>query len=386
MRRSTAESPPTDQEREGTSAGDAGGRLPALRRRARLHASPRRTSTARRSPAPSSTTARACRTLRAALRARDLDVVIAYAVDRLSRDQVHIWLLLDEIDRADARLEMVTESFDDSPTGKFLLSARAFAAEVERQKIRERTGRGRLGHRPGRQAVRSGHRSLRLPPRAGRNRREIHKAEAAVVRDIFESYARGEPMRAIIRRLNESGVPSPGAGKRNLGRVTYWGKGRRSTACSSTRCTRARPTPSAGPATRTAGASPCGSARARSGSRCRTASRRPSSPPSCGTTVQVRLATNKGESTRNQTRPYLLRGLMVCASCGRKLRSSPEHGRRTYRCASRETPAGPCGAPRVPADEVERWVWDEVAAILQDPADHRPGGRASTEGGRRPGA
>src|SRR3712207_604554 len=28
--------------------------------------------------------------LRAALRARDVDVVIAYAVDRLSRDQIHI--------------------------------------------------------------------------------------------------------------------------------------------------------------------------------------------------------------------------------------------------------------------------------------------------------
>src|SRR5262245_7592087 len=35
--------------------------------------------------------------LRAALRDRQLDVVIGYAVDRLSRDQVHIWLLLDEV-------------------------------------------------------------------------------------------------------------------------------------------------------------------------------------------------------------------------------------------------------------------------------------------------
>src|SRR5581483_4958290 len=156
--------------------------------------------------------------LRAALRARQLDVVIAYAVDRLSRDQVHIWLLLDEVERGGARLEMVTESFDATPTGKFLLSARAFAAEVERQKIRERTQRGRLAiahagklYAPG--TDRYGYR--RVP---GESRREIYEPEAVIVRDIFESYGlRQEPLRTIIRRLNETGVPSPGMGKRDLG-------------------------------------------------------------------------------------------------------------------------------------------------------------------------
>jgi len=315
--------------------------------------------------------------VRAILRARDIDVVVAYAVDRLSRDQVHIWLLLDELDRAGARLEMVTEAFDDSPTGKFLLSARAFAAEVERQKIRERTGRGRLAlvqagklYAPG--TDRYGYR--RVP---GESRREVHEPEAIVVRDIFESYARGEPIRGIIRRLNQSGIPSPGAGKRvyqadsRFGSgpdgKTWWGSG------AIHRILIDPVYKGETYAFRWTGHKNGGSLAVRIRPREEWIALPDNVTPAIISAdlweaVQVRLAMNKGESTRNQARPYLLRGLMVCGSCGRKLRSSPERDRRVYRCASRETPSGPCGAPRVPADDVERWVWDEVSAILRDPA------------------
>jgi hypothetical protein len=58
---------------------------------------------------------------------------------------------------------------------------------------------------------------------------------------------------------------------------------------------------------------------------------------------------------------------MIFCTCGQRMRTSPEHGRRIYRCASRETAAGPCGGSRVPADDVEAWAWEEVAARLQDP-------------------
>src|SRR3712207_897690 len=37
--------------------------------------------------------------LRLAVRSGAVDVVVAYAVDRVSRDQTHIWILLDELDR-----------------------------------------------------------------------------------------------------------------------------------------------------------------------------------------------------------------------------------------------------------------------------------------------
>ena len=50
------------------------------------------------------------------------------------------------------------------------------------------------------------------------------------------------------------------------------------------------------------------------------------------------------------------------------MRTTPEHGRRVYRCSSRETPSGPCGASRVPAEEAEAWVWGQVDAVLRDPS------------------
>ncbi|GEM_PF-6886032 len=90
-------------------------------------------------------------------------------------------------------------------------------------------------------------------------------------------------------------------------------------------------------------------------------------PAALWNTVQSQLDTNQGENTRNQERPYLLRGLVVCSICGRKMRTSPEGDRRTYRCSSRETPSGPCGGKRVNAELLESFTWERVAEVLSDP-------------------
>src|SRR5215213_3239976 len=81
--------------------------------------------------------------LRRELQRGAVDVVVAYAVDRLSRNQNHIGVLFDEVQQAGARLEFVTEKFEDTAVGRFILAARAFVAEVEREKIVERTQRGK---------------------------------------------------------------------------------------------------------------------------------------------------------------------------------------------------------------------------------------------------
>ena len=81
--------------------------------------------------------------VRRLLRAGAVDIVLAYAVDRLSRNQNNIGVLFDEVAQAGARLEFVTEDFEDTAIGRFILAARAFTAEVEREKIAERTMRGK---------------------------------------------------------------------------------------------------------------------------------------------------------------------------------------------------------------------------------------------------
>jgi Recombinase/Recombinase zinc beta ribbon domain len=113
--------------------------------------------------------------------------------------------------------------------------------------------------------------------------------------------------------------------------------------------------------------------------------------------AQLGLIRNRSTKTRNETRPYLLRGLMVCAVCGSSMSPDTERGGRVYRCLSRCTPTGPCGGKRVTADDtvrpedcprdaigrmiaideetrshlatipgVESWAWNYVTAILQD--------------------
>src|SRR5260370_2614429 len=80
--------------------------------------------------------------LREAARRGEFDVVVIYAFDRLSRNQIQQAVILDFLDRHNISLECVTENFDDSATGQFMRSARAFAAQLEHEKIRERTEMG----------------------------------------------------------------------------------------------------------------------------------------------------------------------------------------------------------------------------------------------------
>src|SRR5215207_728407 len=81
--------------------------------------------------------------VRQALRDGTADMVLAYALDRLSRKQTHVAIIAEEAETAGAGLAFVTEDFDKGPVGTFIRGAKAFAAELEREKIRERSMRGR---------------------------------------------------------------------------------------------------------------------------------------------------------------------------------------------------------------------------------------------------
>ena len=151
--------------------------------------------------------------LRVLLRQGAVDVVVAYAVDRLSRNQNHIGVLFDEVEQAGARLEFVTEKFEDTAIGRFILAARAFIAEVEREKIAERTMRGKV------ERARSG----RLPQGTGKGcygyvydpntgKRAIVPAQANVVSRIYGEFVSGTPIVRIANDLNDEGVPAFGGG------------------------------------------------------------------------------------------------------------------------------------------------------------------------------
>ena len=170
--------------------------------------------------------------LRGLLREGGADVVVAYAVDRLSRNQNHISVLFDEVEQAGARLEFVTEKFEDTAIGRFILAARAFIAEVEREKIAERTMRGKAERaRQGRipQGTGKGIYGYRYNQETGQ--REIQEAQAATVRTIFEPFCNGEGCSRIAGQLSREGVRALGGGewhpltvRRMLLNETYTGR------------------------------------------------------------------------------------------------------------------------------------------------------------------
>ncbi len=98
--------------------------------------------------------------------------------------------------------------------GRFILAARAFIGEVEREKIVERTMRGKA------ERARSG----RLPQGTGRGLygysynsalgvREIDEYQAAVVKRIFRRYAETLSFSMVSGELNEANVPAKAGGR-----------------------------------------------------------------------------------------------------------------------------------------------------------------------------
>jgi site-specific DNA recombinase len=147
--------------------------------------------------------------IRQLLRQGAVDVVVAYAVDRLSRNQNHIGILFEEVEQAGAKMEFVTENFEDNAIGRFILAARAFVGEVEREKIAERTMRGKV------ERARSG----RLPQGTGKGCygytyipstgcRDLNEYQALVVARIFEGFINHKSIVAIANLLNDEGIPA----------------------------------------------------------------------------------------------------------------------------------------------------------------------------------
>ncbi|MEE3005910.1 MAG: recombinase family protein [Chloroflexota bacterium] len=72
--------------------------------------------------------------LRLLLRQGSVDMIVAYAVDRLSRNQNHIGVLFDEVELTGAQLQFVTENFEDTATGRFIfLLSRAYLLGASRR-------------------------------------------------------------------------------------------------------------------------------------------------------------------------------------------------------------------------------------------------------------
>ncbi len=81
--------------------------------------------------------------LREIIRSNEVDILVVYCLDRLSRDPYQGVTVFQELESYNVTLEAVTETVESSEVGKLISYIRHFASKLEAEKIRERTLRGK---------------------------------------------------------------------------------------------------------------------------------------------------------------------------------------------------------------------------------------------------
>lgn len=296
--------------------------------------------------------------LRALVRSQQVDAIVCHAIDRLSRNQAHLYIILEEAEDAGVDIHFVTEVLEDSAIGRFIQAARAFAAEVEREKIAERTNRGKREKLLQGKAIRPSRVRFGLQWDEATSTFTEEPYQASVVRRIYDQLtAERMSARQVVRWLNEQGIAAPMGGHWVLATIldlirnpVYKGE------LISWRTTRARRAgkwvfsdkPESEWVYLPAGTAPVIVA------------------PEIWAAAQAQVRAGSAARTRNARRPALLRSLITC-QCG--CRYSPEFpraGNPLYRCTSRNQTAAlqPCGTPMIRASDVEAWAWDKACRSI----------------------
>jgi site-specific DNA recombinase len=142
------------------------------------------------------------------------DVVIAEALDRISRDQEDLAGIYKRLRFMQIELRTV----QDGKAEEIHVGVKGLLGALYLKDLAQKTKRGQAGvirdqrHNGGRSY---GYRSV--PGKPGRL--EIVEVEASVVRRIFDSYAAGRSPRDIAAALNREGVPGPRGGPWNASTV-----------------------------------------------------------------------------------------------------------------------------------------------------------------------
>ena len=297
--------------------------------------------------------------LRSLVRNNDLDIIVIHCLDRLSRNATHGVILRDELDKHHVILESVTEDIDKSPLGEAITYLRGTFAQIEAEKIRERTIRGKLAR------LNEG----KLPQGTGiglygynwdkaTGKRIIVDDEANTVQKVFRMVLNGLSIHQIAIQLNKQGIKTksgnlwhPLTVRRILNNPayigkTYYGMSRR---VGKTKVV-AQPKESW--------------------------TLLPDITPPIITKEMYRLA-QEAITNAKASRPikpnasYLLTSFVKCSKCGSPVIGTKLNGKyRYYKCrgATPTTTRGKiCDVGYIKADDLESSVWNKVLDMLSSP-------------------
>jgi site-specific DNA recombinase len=312
-----------------------------------------------------------------------VQVVLIYSPDRLSRKYAYQVLLMEEFSRHGVETIILKSAGGETPEERLMLQFQGMIAEYERAQIAERSRRGkRYRAKSGCVNVLSGapygYRYVKKSEQA-QAYYEVLEPQAEVIRKVFAWYTQDLlSIGAIARRLNEEKIPTR-KGQSLWERSTVWAMLRnpayQGTACfgKTEACARQRTTKSL---------------RQKGGySRRNSANREKDRSQWIDIAVpalvsketfalaQERLTANKKLSARNTKEPTLLQGLLVCEQCGYALyRTSTRTTRRQvkyYRCLGsdryRHLRGPACSCRPIRQDYLDDLVWQEILRLLRTP-------------------
>jgi len=294
--------------------------------------------------------------LRELVRAEQIDVVVVYSLDRLTRDPGHGVILTQEIEKHRVALETVTEDVDNSELGKLITYIRGYASKLETEKIRERTLRGKKARALEGKIPHGGFARLYgYDYDRTSKKRVVNKTEAYWVRQIFKWLVdEGLSTNAITYRLRDLHAPTK--------RSRYWN---RSSVIEIIK-------------------NPAYTGRTYAFTFVQGTSRR--KPQSewieiLGATpaiiteelfeaAQTQLQLNHEKSKRNTKQQYLLRGHLYCRQCGHAYCGHVDRKIRYYRCPGKlriTAPVNRCANKNWRADKIEALAWEKIEAVLDNP-------------------
>lgn len=134
------------------------------------------------------------------------EAVVVYMMDRFSRDAFDASIYKKQLSLHGARVLSAMENIPDSPEGVIYEKLLEGMAACESIKNSQRTRNAMRG-----QALKCQYNGVRVYGYGvdpGTGRYVVDEREAAVVREVFERYARREPLTSLVRELNLRGVRS----------------------------------------------------------------------------------------------------------------------------------------------------------------------------------
>lgn len=141
------------------------------------------------------------------------EIIIMYDPDRFARKLTHQLVVTDEILKNGIQLEFINFEWKNTPEGRMYYQLRGIFAEFEREKIRERTIRGRM-------TKLKKHGKLSYDPRLYGYKFDtvedvliLHPEESKVVQLIFMWAAEGNSGEAIARKLANDNISAPRGSK-----------------------------------------------------------------------------------------------------------------------------------------------------------------------------